>query len=135
MITHTIKLAVFALAITVSGAAQANEWTRSGPNGEVTRTYDAETGRTITRTGVNGGSTTANVRCTARGVVCQRNYSRTNPEGQSITGTRTTQRGLFRKRSVNTVTRADGTTATRVRTTPRYNAYRPGVRVNRVWRR
>lgn len=125
--TQRIGIAIFVLALTAGGVAQANEWTRTGPNGSVTRSYDPATGLSVTRSGVNGGGSTATVTCArGQGLVCQRDFTRTGPEGQSVSGTRTTQRGLFRKRSVTTVTRPDGSTRTRVRAAPRYN--KPWVR-------
>ena len=123
----------FALIIVlIAGQSWANDWTRTGPNGSTTKTYDPTNGLTITRTGQNGGSSSANVTCSRGGLVtCQRDYQATNANGQTISGQRQSQHGRFRSRAVNTATGPNGNTATRVRSTTRYS--RPRVRRTVRW--
>ncbi|MEM7058773.1 MAG: hypothetical protein AAF557_14375 [Pseudomonadota bacterium] len=131
----TTALSLAAAVLLLAGTASANEWTRTGPNGTVTKSYERGSGLTVNRSGVNGGSSSANVTCSrGGGVFCQRDYTVTGPNGQTVTGQRNTRRGLFRKQSVNTVTLPDGSSPSIIRTGPRYNVARPGRRVRRAVR-
>ncbi len=124
-----IAFALIALAavVLILSDAQASERTRTGPNGSVTKSYDPETGLVIDRSGVNGGSSSATVNCSRSGRVnCSRDYSVTGANGETFSGQRNSQYGLFRGRSVNTVTGPDGNTVSR---------HRPAYRYNRVNRR
>lgn len=133
MIRSTL-LAISAVAL-MAGTASAAEWTRTGPNGTVTKTYERGSGLSVNRTGVNGGSSSANVTCSrGGGVFCQRDYSVTGPNGETVTGQRNSRRGLFRKQSVNTVTLPDGSSPSVIRSGPRYTVKRPGRRARRALR-
>ncbi|MEM9061872.1 MAG: hypothetical protein AAGD13_15540 [Pseudomonadota bacterium] len=123
----TTDLAALMLATLTAGAALGQEWSRSGPNGTVDRSYDADTGFTINRSGTNGGSSTGTVSCSGGGT-CQRDYSVTGADGQSASGQRVTRRGPWGARSANTVTDSDGNAATRYRAAPAPRAYRPRAR-------
>ena len=112
-------LAIAILAGGLAGPVAADEFTRSGPRGDVTKTYDPDTGLTVNRNGVNGGSSSATVTCTRFN--CDRNYSVTNPDGETVTGQRKSRWGRYRGGSVNTVTGPQGETITRVRPAYRYN--------------
>ena len=128
-------VAAAATIVLMAGSALATEWTRSGPDGSVTKSYERGQGLTVNRTGVNGGSTSANVTCSrGGGVICQRNYAATNAAGQTVTGHKTTRRGLFRRQSVNTVTLPDGTSPSLLRAGPRYSVGQPRRRVRRAVR-
>ena len=133
-----IKLKTFGAAMAallIAGTASAGERTRSGPNGSVTKTYERGSGLTVNRTGVNGGTSSANVTChRGGGLICQRDYAATGPNGQTVTGQKTTRRGLFRRQSVNTVTLPNGSSPSIIRTGPRYSVARPGRRVHRAIR-
>lgn len=125
----------FAAALLIAGSASATEWTRSGPNGSVTKTYERGSGLSVSRTGVNGGNSSANVTCSrGGGVNCQRDYTATGPGGQTVTGQRNSRRGLFRKQSVNTVTLPDGSSPSIIRSGPRYTPARPARRTHRAVR-
>ncbi|MEO0428381.1 MAG: hypothetical protein AAF160_13185 [Pseudomonadota bacterium] len=106
--------------------ADAQTWSRSGPNGGATRTLDRDNGTyTLDRSGVNGGSSSATVNCSrGGGVNCSRDYSLSNADGQTVTGTRQTRYGRYRGGTVNTVTGPEGNTVTRARPTWRYNRAR-----------
>lgn len=106
--------------------ADAQTWSRSGPNGSATRTLDRDNGTyTLDRSGVNGGSSSATVNCSrGGGVNCTRDYSLSNANGQTVTGTRKTRYGRYRGGSVNIVTGPEGNTVTRARPTWRYNRAR-----------
>ncbi|MEO1491810.1 MAG: hypothetical protein AAFV19_06625 [Pseudomonadota bacterium] len=66
----------------------ASEWTRTGPNGTVTRTHSEGSGVTVTRDGVNGGSTSSTVTCQSGPFSCRRNVTATNRDGQTVSGVR-----------------------------------------------
>lgn len=119
-----------------AGTAAPQEWTRSGPNGSSTRSYDADSGLfSINRSGANGGSTSATVSCSrGSGLNCQRDYTLTNPNGDTVTGQRNSQRGLYGRSSTNTFTGPEGNTATRYRASPRIGAVRPRARARRAIR-
>lgn len=126
-VTRSVTAILFMVA--ASGAA-AQEWSRSGPNGSVTRTHTEGSGLSISRSGARGGSTSGTVSCSGgSGVSCQRDFSATGPDGQTVTG----QRETFRRpwRSTTTLTGPAGETVTRV------GKPRRGVwpRVRRIWRR
>ncbi|MEM6357201.1 MAG: hypothetical protein AAF844_16185 [Pseudomonadota bacterium] len=106
--------------------AAAQTWTRSGPKGSATRTLDRDNGTyTLDRSGVNGGSRTATVDCSrGGGVNCRRDYSLSNADGQTVTGTRKTRYGRYGGGTVNTVTGPEGNTVTRASPTWRYNRAR-----------
>lgn len=112
-----------------AGVAVAEEYTRTGPNGSVSRVYDAETGLSVNRSGVNGGSISGTVTCARGPRLCERTYSATNPDGETVTGARTSQHGRYRTRATNTVTKADGTTTTYNTARPRYTGVRAAPRV------
>lgn len=132
---RTTVLTLAAAMLMTAGTVQAGEWTRTGPNGTTTKTYERGSGLSVNRTGVNGGSSSANVTCSrGGGVICQRDYSATNANGQTVTGQRTTRRGLYGKQSVNTATLPDGTSRSVIRTGPRYTVKRPGRRARRALR-
>lgn len=127
--------AAFAAAL-IAATATAQEWSRSGPNGSVTRSLEHGSGMTIDRTGVNGGSSGATVTCQrGGGASCQRDVSLTNADGQTVTGQRTTARDPFRAGATTTVTGPEGNTATRSRIAPRYRAagWRPRARRALRW--
>jgi hypothetical protein len=132
---RTLSIAAAAIAAALSAPAAANEWTSSGPNGSVTRSYDADTGYSVRREGVNGGSSTATSSCSrGGGLTCDRTYSATNRDGETISGERQSHYGPFRGRSTGSFTGVDGQTYTRSGPTFRYNARDRGFRRHRPGR-
>ncbi|MEL6227274.1 MAG: hypothetical protein AAFN27_20870 [Pseudomonadota bacterium] len=126
-------VAAVILATLIAGTAFPQEWSRSGPNGTVNRSYDGDAGLSVDRNGVNGGSSSATVTCSGGGR-CERDYSVTSPGGQTATGQRLTQRSPWGVRSGNTVTGPDGHTATRYRASPAPRVTRPRAHARRVVR-
>jgi len=117
-IKHTTAATVALLAFLPLGAlapATGEEWSRSGPAGSVTRTYDADTGtRTVERSGAHGGSSSATATCTGGLVVgCERSTTVTGPDGNTVSGSRSAVVGPFRARGARTVTGPDGNSVTR----------------------
>ena len=76
------------LATLTPALAQADTWSRTGPGGTVTRSYDPASGWSVSRQGAGGVTTTATANCVGRGFACQRNYAVTGPRGRTATGTR-----------------------------------------------
>ncbi|MEM7683883.1 MAG: hypothetical protein AAF293_03600 [Pseudomonadota bacterium] len=121
------------LATLIAGTAFPQESSRSGTNGTVNRSYDADTGLAVDRNGVNGGSSSTTVTCSGGGR-CQRDYSVTSPDGQTATGQRLSQRGPWGVRSGNIVTGPDGHTTSRYRASPAPRLTRPHTRARRAVR-
>ncbi|MEL6767743.1 MAG: hypothetical protein AAFP17_11235 [Pseudomonadota bacterium] len=124
--TLAIALGFAALVAAAVPVSKAETWTRSGPKGSATRSFDQESGTySVNRSGINGGSTSATVNCArGGGLNCTRDYSVTSADGRTATGTRQSRYGLYRGGSVNTLTGPDGQTVTRARPTWRYNRSR-----------
>lgn len=133
MIRSLIRAAaVLGLVGTAVLLAEAQDWSRTGPSGSVARSYDADGGYTVDRSGSAGGSTSATVDCArGGGLNCSRDYTVTNPQGETVSGTRQSRFGPLRGRSVNSVTGPDGASGTLARPSWRYNAADPGFRGRR----
>lgn len=132
----TRRGAVFALlAFALVGPALAEDVTRSGPRGTVTKSYDTGSGVTVERSGTNGGSSSSTRTCSrGSGVTCQRDYALTGPDGQTVSGTQESRYGLRRGIRTNTVTGPDGESLTRYRPTVRYNRRTPAAPAPRIRR-
>ena len=110
---HIVTLGLLIAA--VAAPATAEEWKRPTAHGgevsrEVTqdgRVYAGET----TRLGPNGGTYSSTSTC-FDGFVdrCNRTFSATGPNGQSVTGQRLSARGPFRAGSVGSLTGPSGNT-------------------------
>lgn len=106
---RTLILIVAAAAF--ASSAHAQEFTRSGPAGTVTRSFgDREV--TVSRQLDSGASIDRTTSCGGGGR-CTSVFSGTNAAGQAFSGTRGAYRGPFRGRSVTTVTRPEGNTIVR----------------------
>jgi len=100
-----------------AATASADEWTRSGPAGTVTRGFDSDSNtRTVERSGLGGGTTSATATCSANGAVaCERTTTLTGPEGRTVEGSRTSIVGPLRGRTAGSVTGPEGNTIMRGR--------------------
>jgi hypothetical protein len=108
-------VALFAALPLLVTAVSAEEWTRTGPGGTVTRTWDQDTKTgTVERSSARGGSTSATVDCAfASAAGCQRSVTATGPGGHTVEGQRTSVVGPFRGRTATTVTGPQGNTVMR----------------------
>lgn len=107
--------AAILVPLVLAAPAQADSAGWTGPNGgSVTRDWSYGGGTatgSVNRTGPNGGSSSATWTCTENGPDrCRRDYSYTNPAGDTWSGSRGAVRGPFRNHTYGAVTTPSGDT-------------------------